>query len=87
MIRGRMMHGENPMLLLGLSRENVNRLLDDKPILISNEDLAAMGLPTGMEVLLIAGETEATISKQLGGLAIQPEVAGQVFTQRPGKKT
>ena len=74
-----MMRDGKPTLLLGLSRENVTRLLDDKPIVVSGQELTEMGLPAAMEVLVIGGETEGTMSAQLGGLNLTPEVAGQKF--------
>jgi hypothetical protein len=83
MIKGRMMMGDQPILLLGLSRENCRRLLDDKPIRISSADLAEIGLPTDMEVIIIAGETEASISQSLGGMPLQPEVKGQKLWMKP----
>lgn len=83
MIKGKLQRGGDTILLLGLSRENVSRLLDDQPILVSGDQLRAMGLPTDMQVLLIGGETEADMSTQLGGMPLQPEMAGQEYTQRP----
>lgn len=82
MITGRAMGPNGPVLLIGLSRTNCTRLLDDQPIEITRDTLEAMGLPADMNIVLIAGETEATISEQLGGMPLQPEVAGQRFIQR-----
>ncbi len=79
MIRGRIMAGDKPILLIGLSRKNCMRLLQDQPIHITAEQLAELGLPDGMEVLLIAGESEAALAEQLGGMPLQPEVPGQRF--------
>ena len=73
MIKARMTRAGTPTLLLGLSRENVLRLLDDQPIHITAEQLAEMELPTGMEVVLMAGETEASIAAQLGAAMPQPK--------------
>lgn len=84
MIKGRLERQDGKtILLLGLTKENMSRLLDDQPIHIATEHLAEMGLPTDMEVLVIGGESEASISEQLGGLPLQPEVRDQKFTQRP----
>lgn len=80
MIKGRAMIDGKPVLLLGLSRANCERLLQDQPIRITRDQLVVMGLPA-IDVLLIAGETEASISQQLGGLPLQPEVEGQTFRQ------
>lgn len=83
MIKGR---GETDdgtqVLLLGLSAENIKRLHQDKPILVTAADMVGMGFPA-LEVVIIAGETEASMAQALGGLPLQPDVAGQVFTQRP----
>jgi len=48
------------ILLLGLSQENVNRLKEGKPIHINGDEL---GLDN--DVVLIYGETEAHIYKEL----------------------
>lgn len=71
-----------PVLLLGLSRANVERLLTDQPIVIEAAELEAMGLPA-VQVVILAGETEASIAGMLGAAPLQPEVPGQRFTLRP----
>lgn len=81
MIKGTGNRNGTPVLLLGLTKENTTRLHDDKPILISAKEMIEMGFPP-MEIAIVAGETEASISKALGGLPLQPEVPGQVFTQK-----
>lgn len=81
MIKARGEKDGRPVLLLGLSRANVERLQADQPIVISADELEAMGLPA-VEVVILAGETEATIAAQLGALPLQPEVDGQRFTLR-----
>lgn len=50
-----------PIVLLGLSGENVTRLMADEPIPV---DLAELGIP-GLTVILISGRTEADITAQL----------------------
>lgn len=45
-------------VLLGLSRENTNRLHQDMPIKV---DLAEFGLDTTLSIVLIGGETEGAI--------------------------
>ena len=85
MIKGRIENAKVPTLLLGITRENVRRMLDDQPIMITQAHLTQLGLPDGMEIVLIAGETEASLSEMLGGLPLQPEVPGQEFTQRSEK--
>jgi hypothetical protein len=49
------------MLLLGLSGENVTRLMADEPIRF---DLAELGLPP-MLVVIVGGRTEDAITEQL----------------------
>ncbi len=71
-----------PLLLLGLSAVNVQRLQEGRPIHITQDQLVAMGLPGAFDVVLMAGDTEASISASLGGMPLQPEVEGQVFTTR-----
>ena len=85
MIKGRMTMGDKPVLLIGLSRTNCVRLLQDQPIHIKAADLAEMGLPIDMEVVIIAGETEAAISESLGGMPLQPEVKGQRLWMKGAK--
>lgn len=75
---------ETPILLLGLSRENTAHLHEGRPIIISAADMVGMGFPA-IEVTIMAGETEASLSQSLGGLPLQPEVPGQVFYQKARK--
>lgn len=71
-------------LMLGLSRTNTERLHAGEPIFIPSADLTSMGLPK-LHIAIMAGETEAAMSVQLGGLPLQPEVAGQILHQRPNQ--
>lgn len=66
-----------PLLILGLSRVNTERLLEGMPIMIDAAEMAAMGLPA-THVLVVAGETEADIAGQLGHPMPQPE-SGETF--------
>jgi hypothetical protein len=50
-----------PIVILGLSGENMTRLMADEPILI---DLADLGLPA-QRVVLVGGRTEADIAEKL----------------------
>lgn len=50
-----------PLLVLGLSGENVTRLMADEPIRLN---LADLGLPP-MEVLIVGGRTEDSIITDL----------------------
>ena len=48
-------------ILLGLSAENITRLIADEPIRV---DLAELGVP-GLTIAIVAGRTEADIAAQL----------------------
>lgn len=61
MIKATGTYGGKPMLILGLSGENMTRLMADEPIVIN---CAELGL-TDMVVLLVGGRTEADIAAQL----------------------
>ncbi len=50
------------VLLLGLSRENFERLLRKEPIFLAIEDV---GLSYPLDLLIVAGETEAGITHDL----------------------
>ncbi len=52
-----------PVLVLGLSGENMTRLMADEPILI---DVAGIGLPP-LRIAIIGGRTETGIANQLAG--------------------
>lgn len=56
--RGETKTGE-PLLLIGLSHENLSRLVADEPILF---DTGPLGLPP-MKVAIMAGKTEAEIAR------------------------
>jgi hypothetical protein len=67
MIAGRMLGpGGKPTLLLGLSRENMDKLLADQPIVLNGGPLGVGDIT----VLLIGGETEQTMSDQLRELGM-----------------
>lgn len=55
------MRDGTPGVILGLSGENVARLVADEPIMI---DLAELGLPA-MTIAIMYGRTEADIQTQL----------------------
>lgn len=61
----------NPLLLLGLSRANCDRLVAGQPIKI---DMAKLGLPPGI-VLLIGGETEDDVTEDFRvlGVPVRPK--------------
>ena len=53
-----------PLLLLGLSGENVTRLTAGEPIRITAQDLAGLGLPQ-MEIVIHYGRTEQAIIDEM----------------------
>jgi len=59
--RGKTQDGRD-IIILGLSRENVNKLLEDQPIWVDTE---AMGIPGGMHIAILGGETEEAIHADL----------------------
>lgn len=64
-----------PLLLLGLSGENVTRLADGEPIRIKAADMAALGFPP-MEVVIHYGRTEQDILDELKAHGVQLHEAG-----------
>lgn len=63
MIKASGMYEGRPMLVIGLSRLNCERLLQDKPIVFRATD-ADPRLPD-LQVLIVAGETEDAIVAEL----------------------
>lgn len=61
MIKARGTMDGKPLMLLGLSRENINRLVQDKPISFDGSDLDFYGT-----IMIIFGETEEAIAEALG---------------------
>lgn len=60
-----------PMLLLGLSAENMRRLSRGKPIRISSAETKAMGLPE-LTVVILGGDTESDIIDDLRAMGWVP---------------
>jgi hypothetical protein len=56
--------GNAPLLILGLSRQNVEHLMAGRPIHIPATEIVTMGLPS-MTVAVIYGETEQEIAEAL----------------------
>jgi hypothetical protein len=52
----------NQIFMLGLSRENINRLQQDKPIHIKKYTHGE-GVPEGWDIVLFFGETEQEMQK------------------------
>lgn len=61
MIKAAGHHNDHPLLIIGLSGENMTRLMAGEPTLF---DAAELGLPA-MSVLLVGGRTEDTIRDDL----------------------
>lgn len=61
MIKGYLDTARGRAIFIGLSRQNMERLLHDEPIVF---DLSEIGLPE-QEVVIMGGETEDAISKKL----------------------
>lgn len=59
-----------PLLLLGVSGENVTRLAAGEPILIRSDEMKLLGMPA-MQLIICYGRTEAAIMEELekSGLA------------------
>ena len=53
-----------PLLFLGLSGENVTRLVAGEPIYIRAQDLGLLGLPA-VEIAIAYGRTEQAIADEL----------------------
>jgi hypothetical protein len=51
------------ILLLGVTRENIRRLMDGQPIRVSAE--THPGFPESIRVLIVFGETERTLAEAL----------------------
>jgi hypothetical protein len=62
-------HNGRPMLLLGLSGENMTRLMADEPIRLDTGELP--GLPA-MVVVIVGGRTEDAILAQLRSVGLVP---------------
>lgn len=66
MIKARATIGSRDTMILGLTRENVTRLLDNQPIMF---DGAELGWPA-MRVVILAGETLADIEEDLRSIGV-----------------
>lgn len=64
MILARGDHGDDQFLLIGLSRENVTRLIKGEPILIRRE-VHGEAIPELWKIVLMFGETENQIATEL----------------------
>ena len=64
-----------PLLLLGLSGENVTRLAAGDPIRISAKQMTDLGMPA-MELVIHYGRTEADIAADLQAHGVRPWEGG-----------
>ena len=72
---GQAANPSRPMVLLGLTRENVRRLMDDQPIVVELTDL---DLPP-MSVVIIGGQDQATLARELARIGmVTAEAAEQI---------
>lgn len=67
-----------PLVVLGLSGENLTRMMADEPIMFS---LSEVGLGRG-RLVIVAGRTEETITKDLEEAGIIPKGTGERIRQQ-----
>jgi hypothetical protein len=70
--RGKGKADNSQMLLLGLSSENVRRLVIGEPIYVKRETHGD-GVPEGWEIIIIHGATEASMRAELEAKGIVDE--------------
>lgn len=63
-------NGGVKIVVLGVTRENIDRMLDNKPVRLN---FSQLGLPP-QTVVIIAGETEMDIMEDLRALGAEPFV-------------
>lgn len=70
---------DQPLLMLGVSGENMTRLMADEPILINTDDLGHVfsGLPS-LSIVLFGGRDEAALTAQMRQLGVQQLDDGDV---------
>lgn len=64
---GAHLDGDDYLLVLGLSRQNIERLQQGQPIDISRES-HGMVVPPHLRIMIFTGETEAEMAKQMAPL-------------------
>ena len=72
-----------PLIGLGLSRENVNRLIEGKPIQVWLRDLGFTGTLGDARICILFGETEAAIMEELKRAGLITEKTKAVDTSNP----
>ena len=55
----------NVIILVGLSKENINRMLQGHPVFIGGQHAASEALPKGYELGIMCGDTEQSIYDML----------------------
>jgi hypothetical protein len=66
-IAGAMLHDDEQLLILGLSRENIRRLQEGQPIDLSQKT-HGVAMPRGLKICIFAGETEESMRQQMADL-------------------
>lgn len=67
MLKARGEAGGKPLLVLGLTRENLDRLSANQPIVIIPEQMAELQLPE-MTIVILGGETMQDLNEDLKAL-------------------
>lgn len=83
MIFARGEHGEEKLLIIGLSAANVRRLLLKKPILIRRE-IHGDAVPDDWKIMIMAGETEEDIVTELKRRGLIGEDANMIVQKNLG---
>jgi hypothetical protein len=86
MLKGVFTTDQGDMLLLGLSRENVNRLTAGQPITITSEQLAALGIPLQRPIVIHFGETEQAIVDEVQSHGVPLELIDPEGSDPPGSR-
>jgi hypothetical protein len=70
------------VMLLGVTRENVTRLMKDQPIRVSAE--THPGFPTDTTIVIVFGETEGAITERIKSLISDDTKVIAVPRNHPG---
>ena len=78
MIKAVMTINDRPTVLLGLTAENMSRLMIDKPIIIKMQDMQRYAEADEIQdILIIGGETEEAIAEQIRSVMPEAFAAAQ----------
>lgn len=83
MIFARGEHGEEKLLIIGLSATNVRRLLLKQPILIRRE-IHGDAVPEDWKIMILAGENEDAIVAELKQRGLVGEESSQIIQKNLG---